>query len=381
MDEAEKTERRVKANLPATFEEKFSWLGELSVVKTGQEEEDPLRHTGEEEVGEDGLASEGWAGAPRRGREGRRRQRGPAASKLDFHIVGGMFCCKVPGCEEGGGFAGLPDLKEHFDLTHAVTKDPSERRGRRSGRTAKRVRYKEEITDEEEAGDDDEADGGNRTEDEEASPRKGRGAEGEIGERTKGEKRTAESLPKEEKVADQATKRCKPRKREVDLPVDGTPGADANGGGATKDGGNSKDGGNAGSGGDVVHTQRPRSRLFLHCHVCDFSCHNRLDLESHTRTQHPGVDPFKCERCEFTTDQKKYLLSHVRQKHLRAYRCSVRNLSKNPKFPLDTNTTGARNYVAIHVKTSVIGCSCASDGSRTRTTLRRTWRPIPRRTR
>ncbi len=76
-----------------------------------------------------------------------------------------------------------------------------------------------------------------------------------------------------------------------------------------------------------------REKLKLQCHVCDFSCRNRLDLESHTKTQHPGVDPFKCDRCEFSAKKKKYLLAHVRQRHLRAFKCNVslEEISKKKK--------------------------------------------------
>lgn len=67
----------------------------------------------------------------------------------------------------------------------------------------------------------------------------------------------------------------------------------------------------------------PKKRLNLKCHICDFSCRNRLDLESHARTEHPNSDTFKCDSCDFSTSEKKQLQSHVRYKHLLEFQCKL----------------------------------------------------------
>ena len=233
--------------IPPTFEERFASLRALSVMKADVERK-------KERPNEDG--DEGQPES-RRGTKTRMASRREGC-KLDFHIVDGMFCCKVAGCEEEEGFFTFPELKDHFDLLHALT--------------GGEPRSKKDVVLEEDDFEGDHDDPAWSGEEHDADQiekdaqvevvdvSKKAEDEGKMNEmeqskpsRTPGRFRLLDSRRKKKPFKPKSLK----RKNLTDLrPQEGE-----------------------GEGG----TSEQPKRAFLQCHVCVFKCRNRLDLESHTK--------------------------------------------------------------------------------------------------
>ncbi|XP_028968104.1 zinc finger protein 64 [Galendromus occidentalis] len=66
-----------------------------------------------------------------------------------------------------------------------------------------------------------------------------------------------------------------------------------------------------------LETSPPNSSLykkFFSCHVCGYNTHIKRAHERHILT-HTGEKPHKCDYCDFRSNRKDNLLTHVRKKH------------------------------------------------------------------
>ncbi len=301
------TQKQQNANI--ALEDKLEALGSISITKTETiEDTDPLWNAWGDTEDDDKdimVEQEGDDEDPSLQKElrvvlERLPDETPAvpSDKMDFVIIDKMFYCSVPGCDLARvGFATLPDLKHHFDSTHSLVSTP------------KTISFKQESFDEDvdevsgyqdedsleptmiddgqmgiDAGDDETWE----SEDSEIDDEKADESYVPSGQPKK--------TPKAPRESKEVAPKTAPRRNLIlgDLPLGYVP----------------KEG---------------ESRPPLTCHVCDFFCYSRMDLESHTKTQHPGVDPFKCDLCEFTGSKKRFLLAHIVSRHpsFSPYECEI----------------------------------------------------------
>ncbi len=74
---------------------------------------------------------------------------------------------------------------------------------------------------------------------------------------------------------------------------------------------------------DLLAEANPIKKSGVTCYVCKFSCHNYVLLEKHCRSEHPGIPPFKCRKCEFVADDRHKHRLHQRYNHKPAFKCDI----------------------------------------------------------